>query len=321
MTKEEKIVSELDGLFRKAQKEQAEGLKHLDNVADALSDDLGLDDELSHRMLQLTLQYRMDKEDVIKKLLKLNAQLCHALGINEKNSLHKSLDIAAQLLGTDNLLRELSLMGNLWGQLNKVLALTEQSKKLQLEEKRLRERILEKINKRLGKDSDAPEKKQKKKMSAKQRALFYGMQDAIGHQEYFKLNVEQLTEAYHQYSGLPKFGLIYDYLSGLKGPISQFHTALQHGIGKSSTMVTGLAKRLQLSHEKMNVKQLLHQTNKSLTEHVLLQKQLLQTQQNEKAYWYQLEARLERKPEPTVKSSKRFDDAMALRRTMNIFNR
>jgi hypothetical protein len=321
MEKDEKVVCELDGLLRSTINNQADSQKYLNEVQSALLSDIEIDDDLAHRLLQLTLQYRLDKEDVIKKLLRVNRNLCHALGINESNSTKKSLDVAAELLGSDNLHRELSLLGGLWRELNKALSLTEKSKRLQLEEKKRRERILSKIKHGEDKEEATLSSEKRKKISAKERALYYSMKDAIGHQEYFSLNLEQLSEAYHKYEGLPQFGLIYDYLAKLKGPISEFHVALQNGIGTSDAIINNLSKRLGITHDKANVKQLLLRTNKALHDNLIIQKSLLRTQQNEKNYWNQLEASLEHNKKQAPKPSKRFDDAMTLRRTMNIFSR
>jgi hypothetical protein len=321
MEKDEKTVRELDGLFRTTINNQAESEKYLSEVQATLMSGIDIDDDLAHRLLQLTLQHRLDKEDVIKQLLLVNQHLCHALGINESNSAKRSLDIAAELLGADNLHRELSLLGGLWRELNKALSLTEKSKRLQLEEKKRRERILSKIKHGEDKDEVKPSSEKEKKISAKERALYYAMKDAVGHQEYFSLNLEQLSEAYHKYEGLPQFGLIYNYLAGLQGPISQFHVALQNGIGTSESIINNLSKKLGITHEKANVKQLLLRTNKALQDNLRIQKSLLRTQQNEKNYWNQLEATLEHNKKQAPKPSKRFDDAMTLRRTMNIFSR
>lgn len=323
MSSDEKKVQELDALFRKALEHQSISIKHLERVSHELESGVTYDDDDSHKMLRLVLQYRLDTIDSIKKLLAMNKGLCHALGIDEHNSMKKNLDVAAYLLGEDSLLRELTFLAGLWRQLNKVLALTEKSLRLQQEEKKLHERILDKIKNRLGKTVDEKPAKLDKKLTAKERELFYSLKDALGHAEYFRLNIEQLTEAYHHYGGIPKFGLIYDYLAGLKGPVSQFQMAIQHGIGLSKVLSDKLSQHLGLSLDKQSASRLIHQLNKDLDKHITAQKQLQQTEQNHKAYWRALEQSLElqRNQVPKPVPSDRFDNAMQLRRTMNIFGR
>ncbi len=309
MSSDEKKVQELDSLFRKALEHQSLSIKHLERVAHELDEGVTYDDEDGHKMLRLVLQYRLDTIDSIKRLLAMNKALCHAVGIDEHNSMKKNLDVAAYLLGEDSLLRELTFLSGLWRQLNKVLALTEKSLRLQQEEKKQHERILEKIRNRLGKSPEEKPAKVDKKLNAKERELFYSIKDALGYAEYFRLNIEQLTEAYHHYGGIPKFGLIYDYLAGLKGPVSQFQMAIQHGIGLSKVLSDKLGQHLGLSLEKQNVSQLVHQLNKTLDKHITEQKQLQQTRQNQKAYWQQLEQNLEfqRRQAPKPQPSERFD--------------
>lgn len=321
VSKDEKAINDLDALLRQALKESSESDKHLEAVLESLETGEEINDDLSFRLLQLVLQYRLDKEDVIQKLLRLNNRLCHAIGINEQNSNKQSLDIAAHMIGKDNLLKELAALGGLWRELNKALALTEKSKRLQQEEKRRRARILSKLKQKYGLTKESGFVEKEHKISAKERALYYSMKDAVGHQEYFRLNIEQLTEAYHQYEGIPKFGHIYDYLAGLKGPISQFHQAVMHGLAKSDAIFQQLTKRLKMTNEKILLNNVLLRLNKAIQDNLVTQKNLLRTQQNEKQYWLDLEANLQEQQKKTPKPSKRFDDAMTLRRTMNIFSR
>ncbi len=322
MNEDEQKVTKLDEKLRKALDSQDKSIKNLEKASVFFTDETTLDDEDAHRALQLVLQYRLDTTDTIKKLLAMNNALCHALGIDEHNSFKKNLDVAAYLLGEDNLLRELSALSGLWRQLNKVLALTEKSLKLQQEEKKLHRRILEKLSERfkLGHYKESTIGREKV-LSKDERVLFYCLKDALGHEEYFRLNIEQLTEAYQHYGGLPKFGLIYDYLAGLKGPISQFQMAIQHGVGLSKVLADKISRHLGLPLEKQSVSQLVHQLNHTLNQHVTLQKQLQQTEQNHKAYWRELENNLTHNREHTPKPADRFDKSMHLRRTMNIFGR
>lgn len=326
MSDEQRQVKELDSLFRKTLEHQSRANQFLDKVAAELQSGEELDEEDAHRMLRLVLQYRLDTIDSIKKLLHMNKALCHAIGIDENNSMKKNLDLAAFQLGEDNLLRELTLLSGLWRELNKALAMTEKGLRLQAEEKKRHQKILDKVAERAGLSKDKKEaSKTSKKMTRREREMLYSVKDALGHSEYFKLNLEQLTEAYHHFGGLPKFGLIYDYLAGLKGPISQFHTALQHGIGQSQSLVKALSNQLNLSNDKLTVSRLVHDLNNSLSKHISQQKQLLQTEQNQKAHWRQLNHQLDPnahpKPKPEAEPSQRFSHAMSLRRTLNIFNR
>ena len=129
--------------------------------------------------------------------------------------------------------KELSLLGHLVDKLNKALSLTEKTKENQIHEKELFEELIKKIHNRLessDKNHDYSDNKvnPKKVISHKDKVARYGatiaheLQMASGLQEYFSKCISQLTEAYHAMPGIPKFGLIFDYLGGLKGPLSRF---------------------------------------------------------------------------------------------------
>lgn len=321
-------ISNLDSLLRKTQALQKASIDRLQEAFDELSrgeTDM-LDEEEGYHVMQLVLQYRLDKEDVIKKILHVNQQHCAALGIDIHQSTKKNLDTAAHLLGSDNLLHELGYLSKLCHKLNKLLASLDKTKRAMREEKAQWERLIERLHdKQHSLDLTDISAKKSKSRESRYQHLIRILYDAIYFQESFKENVEQLAESFHAYEGLPKFGLIHDYLAGIKGPISQFHLLEQSGIGLSDNLMHVAAKKFNLKPEKLNEKQLLHKLNEVINKNINLQIEHNRDLQAQQKFLKHLELNMDkqnqlRNQHKKKEDSKRFEQSSRLRRTLNLFS-
>ncbi len=322
---DEKAISQMDKLLRQAMLAQKQSLQHLEKALAFFQEDMGeMDEEDGIQFFQLVLQYRLDKEDVIKKLLRVNGQHCAALGIHINHSAKKNLDTAAHLLGSDNLHRELALLSNLAHKLNKLLSLSDKAKHAHAEERRQYERLIRLIREKghlIGDKHEAIKVGNKyRKRACRGIAEIH---DAIAFQESFQLNIEQLAESFHAYEGLPKFGLIHDYLAGIKGPISQFHQLELSGITVSEELVISVGNQLKLDRQTLTTQQLVHKLNKVIDDSCRHHIEYNRDVQNQKAYLAKLHHQLSQPPRPKHQAQPenphRFDDAMRMRRTMKLF--
>lgn len=326
---QEDTVQTLDKFLREALVAQQNYIKKISLVAQHIGvrqQELG--EESTKRLYQLLLQHRLDKENVIKNLMRANKALCLALGLEEHASLSKNLDAAAKQLGKDNLFRELALLRHLVEKLAKMLALLERTKKIQLQEKEQLAKLFKKNkNNAQGEvngesDKEAHGKARAASHSYQERIASHGdsivheLKTAIGLQAYFSYCIEQLTEALQVLPGLPKFGIIYDYLAGIKGPVSNFQTLLLQGISYTNEALQTLANRLQLKSEP-SMTQLIHHLNASLDN--LNSTQMLL--QHEHVQYKHLLHQLEENSAPPSLQPELKNEPVWKRRTFELFNR
>ena len=151
------------------------------------------------------------------------------------------------------------------------------------------------------------------------------LRSAIGLQSYFALCISQLTEAYHAIPGLPKFGIIYDYLAGIRGPMEQRHLQHAQSVQLSQSMLKTLSKTLEFKAQ-ANFNQLLHQANRSLDKLYQQQKSLQHDYINQKqnllklAAQYAPELAPKNNAAPAPSTEPKAQPAWKLS-TLNLFNR
>lgn len=345
MTAEQQVL-ELDKPLREALSTQKSYLKKLKDIVIMLEEDGLLDETHSTHLYRLVLQHRLDKESVIKNILLANKQLCLALGVEEHGSLKQNTDALVTQLGTDTFFKELSLLSHLVDKLNRALSLLEETKKVQEKEKELFKRLLEKMKRLFSKkegitlDNPSKEIRLENVHSFEEKVALFG--DSIAHelsfaaglQAYFSLSIEQLTEAYHAWAGAPKFGVVYDYLAGLKGPFSELTKNIKEGIALTDQILQKLSLKLGIAPQK-TVNQLFNQTNAELItfynkqkalihDHALYKKNLEDmNNQLSAAASHQMEA-VAPNPQPKPPIASKSDSAEELgwkRRAYNLFNR
>jgi len=141
----------------------------------------------------------------------------------------------------------------------------------------------------------------------------------------FSFSIEQLTESIQVYAGSPKFGIIYDYLAGIKGPISRFHMAELSGIGKTQGLLNQLSNSLGLDKKTLTYtnQQAIQVMNRQLMHNYNLQRQLIKDRSAQLKQLAQLEIQLDNqlqaKPSisPAPSNQEPLQVANKLRRTLN----
>ena len=173
--------------------------------------------------IQLILQYRLSCQDALAVLLNFDQNLLYILGIQPQHSAKMNLDRLVYALGHDDLrymLHSLSLLVN----------------------------SLLKITNRYQKEHASFGLKANKGKYIKQNSLINGMQKLISQHNHFLSLIRKLEDDVKRLLEYPSVGPIFDHIAALRGPISQFHQAILHGIGQ--------AKQL---YEKVNRKQPINQ--------------------------------------------------------------
>lgn len=342
---DKKVVSDLDRLLRKALYQQSAINKHLFKASKALIQ-IDQDPEQTYKIKRLVLQYRLDNEDVIHTLLNLHKSLCQAVGIEPINDARVNLENAANAIGSIALKEELSMLGHLLEQLEKSCDAANKLKSKRIAERKLIERLLKKWQERQGlhldffdqQDNETELDADARKARTQKYSRTQGIVDGIEHelhsavelQAYFQFSIAQLTEAYQAYEGLPKFGIIYDYLAGLQGPVSRFFMAQQNGlnlinnISLQFSIALGLDKHTEIRNTRRYLQKLINKTQNVIN----LQKSLNQEQYNRLNHLKRLDQELKNKvsraPQPQTNPNESNQAALEhdrlARRTMPFFN-
>lgn len=330
---QKKTISDIDDRLRLAMRQQQRLHTDLDEMSSALMTQ-EQDEESLMSVHRLVLQYRLDQQNVIKGLLKLHRNLCLALGIDPLASHATNLNRAADALGHGDVQHELALLQHLSSKLEHALSLSEKSKRQQLREKQLLARLMRKFKRYLNNrstssddltienDYDTVDLKDSPRQQRKREASPHAMKHAIELQANFSYSIEQLTESIQVYAGSPKFGIIYDYLAGLKGPISRFHLAEQSGIAKTTALLNQLSNALGLDKKTLaySNQRAIAAMNRQLTHNYHLQQQLIKDRSAQLKQLAQLEqlldAKMHNKVSPTP-AKEPLEVANKLRRTLN----
>ena len=173
-----------------------------------------LDDLDNLRILQYLLQYRLDTQNALSQLNKLQQYLLQLLGIEKIHSLDLNIERLSFALGSDDLHQILSILNQLVDSLLRVLAHILQQQSLDRKKALKHAKKLKQIDILV-------------KVSEKTHS--------------FVVDLEQLKLTLEDVAGAPHPGLILDHIAALEGPISRFQQALQHGLIVSA----GLYHQLQ----------------------------------------------------------------------------
>lgn len=231
------------------------------------------------RLRSPMLQLRLDNEDIVKVLLRCYKSFSQAIGLDPLANETQHLERLAKLLGEESLRDELSLLGHLIDELEKIHDNQLRQRKAKEQKRSAMKKLLDRLKNLFGKDKsflnlskhiehdldieaekartiDYRESRYQHKLT---NQLAHEMHTAIELQSAFRHSLLQLTEAFQEYGSIPKFGVIYDYLAGLKGSISRFHLAYQNGLGLINALSQRMSQALGLQHQDSltNQKQLL----------------------------------------------------------------
>lgn len=176
-----------------------------------------LEDLANIRTLQLVLQYRLDTQNSLNQLSKLQNYLLQLLGIEAMHSQEVNMERLAFALGNDDLQHVLTMLNHLVDSLLRVLAHNLQHQSLD------RKKALERT---------------------KTTKLIDIMAKVIEKQKNFSSHINELKLSLESVEGAPHPGIILDHIAALEGPISRFHQALQHGLILSS----GLYQQMHLQN-------------------------------------------------------------------------
>jgi hypothetical protein len=332
MSNDKTIIANFDALFRNTLLFQANSVKQLNECNNLLASSEVFDSNTLIHAHQLILQFRLDTQNIINSLLSLNQALAQALGIEVQNDFATNLERAAFALGKEALIQELSILSHLTEQLKNVLALSEKARKEQEKELKELKKLLSKLkkggfNREIAYTEDSPTKehssnqeigeKHSKKTSKLERRLL----TAIDLQVNFNHSVTQLTESLQVFGNIPQFGIIYDYLAGLKGPVSRFQQSLENGLGLSQNIINQLQTKLGLEARKTKPQQLIQQFNQQLTSTMATQKQLLQQSHNNIKQVKELATTLNQQNKVQQSRQNQFEQDHVARRMLNLFNR
>ncbi len=175
--------------------------------------------------IQLTLQYRLSCQDTLGLLLNIDHNLLYLLGIQPQHSAAMNIDRLEYMLGNDDLKQVLHILSLLVSSLSRV------AHHYQIQHAAF-------------------------ELKNKKNRLTAGLHKLEQHQEHLTNLLKQMHTKLQQIPANQVAGPLLDHIAALRGPISQFHQAILHGLG--------LAKVL---YHKINSK---HVMEENL--HLLLQK-------------------------------------------------
>jgi hypothetical protein len=196
------------------------------------------------------LQLRLDNMDVIRELITFHRSFCNVLGIDTQHSALDNLNQIKYLIGNEDIDRDLSLLGHMLSDLEKVYDISHKNYLHQLEHQRLQKQLLQKILQQLRQDvqsseslnelldfmndADTERYDETQSISFIERYYFnlqHELVTALELQAMFQYSLEQLTESMQVYEGDFKLSASeYDHIASLRGPIDKFYTAIVNGV-------------------------------------------------------------------------------------------
>ena len=176
-------------------------------------------------MQQLILQYRMDTQDALVKLLQLDAGLLHLLGLSSQHSPLINLERMAYALGNDDLRHVLYSLSQLVGSLSRIANRYKQHSKATLKQ-RQEETLLH---------SSTPYKK-----------LEQRFQKALAQQHVFSTSITTLQQQIELWGKLDATKPVLDRIAALRKFTFEYIKALQHRMEMSHHLYKKLSNDLQL---------------------------------------------------------------------------
>lgn len=326
MVENQAIIDNINSLFTSAQEHHRQMLSALEQAVDELDSNDSVVVLEAHR---LTLQLRLDTQDVIRHLLAFNQGYCQAIGIEPFNSDKLNLERVLANLEKGKLTQSLSLLIGLIDQLRQTVLTSKKSLEQQQKEFKKLRRLLSRLGtiktfKRMGsslKEQASPELGFK---LTQNRALCR-LEEAIDIQAQLSHCVEILTESIAVIVGSPKTGVVYDYICQLKGPISRFYQAVLNGVGTLEALHQWCLLKSHARQPEVALNQLHHQYTNQLVQITQLQSQLSQqTRQNIQllhSLQQQLNQNLSQSQQHNLTPMPQLEQASTARRMLDLFNR
>lgn len=157
--------------------------------------------------LQLVLEYRLSNQDALVSLLKLDKHLLYVLGIQPQHSEKTNLERIAYALGNDDLKQVLHA-------LNQLL-----------------EHLLRVARRHQNQQKERPQQKQEKTCKIIKRMRAINLKQSL-----FLNVILTLEKSVTEILTLEAVGPIHDHIAAIRGPVSQFHQAILHGLAQSQIL-------------------------------------------------------------------------------------
>ena len=207
----------LNNLVTEASKSLADAQDILGGlVKESASAILSSEEEIT--CLQLVLEYRLSNQDALVSLLKLDKHLLYILGIQPQHSATTNLERITYALGSDDLKQVLHALNQL---LEHLLRIARRQQKQQKEHTHSKQEKTCKIVTRL--------------------------KSLIFKQSLFLNAITKLEMSVTEILTLEAVGPIHDHIAALRGPVSQFHQAILHGLEQSQILYSHVNKNQSLN--------------------------------------------------------------------------
>jgi hypothetical protein len=213
--------SSIDKLITQAKKALSESeiiLQGLLAIDDDIDDDGDSEDKI-HAM-QLLLQYRLNAENALAIILKMDQHLLAFLGVQPQHSPSMNIDRMGYTLGREELKQLLSILAMLQGFLSKVTA-----------------------------QIHGPHARFSIKLKHQDSLLVKELQQVAHHFNRFLHVLPKIEIELKQLIKLEAIGPVFDHICALRGPISQFHHAIIIGLGLVETCYNKISKDKVLEHQ------------------------------------------------------------------------
>jgi hypothetical protein len=229
-------ANELDGLVKHA----SQALSDSQNILKELLEDSEFADATSEDtilLFQLVLQYRLDAQSALTRLLQVNKLLFQILGIEPQSSFDKNMERMAYALGNDDLHHVLYSLSQLVNSLSL---------------------IANRYKKTRDKEYQQKHNPHSKPVNPRYAKVNSQLQKAITFQKHSFLLIEKLESSLQELTEGIVLGPILDHIAALRGPISQFFLAEQSGLELSYNLYVKINFNHQLTD---TVSEVLEQAN------------------------------------------------------------
>ena len=201
-------MNEVDRMLKQAGQALTESQAILKEVLDD-ADSTGGSTTDGVQMLQLILQYRLDTQDALLRLLHIDHGLLQILGIGPQHSTRVNLERMKFALGNDDLNHILRALSQLLQSLSLVAHRYQQN---------------------LAKNSAQKRNQLSMRVEASHSKSTERLQQAVLLQKLFTSSMTELSDHLNLGNRTAEIGPVLDHITALRGPVSQFFQAVQSGL-------------------------------------------------------------------------------------------
>ncbi|KTD65490.1 hypothetical protein [Legionella spiritensis] len=249
MTMNDSSINDMEALVQ--QTDQAlSGVSSILEAVLADADNLDMSDvppEFQIHTLQYILQFRLDMQNVLSRLVNLEQTLLQVLGIGPQYSATANLERLAFALGNEDLHQLLYALNELVSSLLKIAY-------------------------RYRKNHEHTSKTAHR-VSTGYKTFSRGLQKASDQQKKALALLEKLGNRLGELNKRAAIGPIFDHIAALRGPVSQFFQAIQHGMTLSAQLYQKMNAGKQFDHQLSKIlkqaEQVLQQIPAAVSHHQL----------------------------------------------------